>query len=100
MVWLGRHRRWLAWLAPLGQAIEEGDDPAQTLEVEQVLGCPWGGTLRRGSEIGAAQGDGGVAPVGEDDDQVGIVASAPANDLDPLPAERMMGMGDGDKSPR
>ena len=84
----------------MGQAIEQEEDAAQTIEVEQVLGGDWGGTLRRWSEIGAAQGDGGVAPVGEDDDQVGIVASAQANDLDPLPPERMMGMGDGDKSPR
>ena len=41
-----------------------------------------------------------MAAVGEDDDQVGIVAAAKANDLDPLPPERMMGMGDGDESQR
>jgi hypothetical protein len=84
----------------LDQAIEQEDDPAQTIEVEQVLGGPRGWTLRGRGEIGAAQGDGGVAAVGEDDDQVRIVASAKADDLDPLPPERMMGMGDGHECQR
>jgi hypothetical protein len=84
----------------LDQAIEPVDDPAQTIEVEQVLGRHGGRILRRWSIIGATQSDGGVAPVGEHDNQVRIVASAKANNLDPLPPERMMGMGDGDKSQR
>ena len=65
-----------------------------------MLGRHGGRILGRWSIIGATQGDGGMASVGEHDDQVRIVASAKANDLDPLPPERMMGMGDGDKSQR
>jgi len=41
-----------------------------------------------------------VAPVGEHDNQVGIVPSAQANDLDAMTAEGMMRMGDGDESRR
>jgi hypothetical protein len=84
----------------LGQAIEQLDDPTQTLEVEQVLGSPGGRTLQRRSGVGAAQGDGGVAPVGEPDDEIGISPSAEANDLDALAAEGVVRMGDGDESRR
>jgi hypothetical protein len=84
----------------LGQTIEQSDDPTQTLEVEPVLGCDGGRTLERWSVVGAAQGDGGVAPVREHDDQVRIVPSAKANDLDALTPKGMMRMGDGDQSRR
>jgi len=84
----------------LGQTIEQPDDLTQTIEVEQVLGSQGGRTFQRRSVIGAAQGDGGVAPVGEHDNQVRIVPSAKANDLDTLTPKGMMGMGDGDESRR
>jgi len=76
------------------------DDPAQPIEVEQVRG-PWlRGEIRRGGVVGAAQGDGGVAPVWEPDDEIGIIPSAKANDLDALTAQGMMRMGDCDESRR
>ena len=68
----------------LGQAIEELDDPTQTLEVEPVLGSRGGRTFPRRGVVSAAQGDGDVAPVGEDDNQVRIGPSAKANDLNAL----------------
>ena len=83
-----------------GQTIQKLDDPAQPSEVEQVLGPGLRGEIRRGGVVGAAQGDGGVAPVREPDDEVGIFPAAKANDLDPLTAQGMMGMSDGDESPR
>jgi hypothetical protein len=81
----------------LGQTIEQPDDLTQTIEVEQVLGCHGGRTFQRRSVVGAAQGDGGVAPVGEHDNQVRIVPSAKANDLDALTPKGMIRMGDGDE---
>jgi hypothetical protein len=41
-----------------------------------------------------------VASIRELDDEVGIVSSAQANDLDELTAEGMMRMRDGDESRR
>jgi hypothetical protein len=41
-----------------------------------------------------------MSSLGEPDDEVGITAAAQAHDLDALTPERMMGMGDGDKSQR
>jgi hypothetical protein len=84
----------------LGQTIEQLDDLTQTIEVEQVLGSLGGRTFPKRSVVGAAEGDGGVAPVGEHDNQVRIVPAAKANDLDTLAPKRMMGMGDGDESRR
>ena len=54
----------------------------------------------RSEIIGAAQRDGGMPPVGESDDEIRIDSPAETDDLDPLSAERMMGMGDGDESRR
>ena len=48
--------------------------------------------------VGAAQGDGGVAPVRGHDDEIRIVPSANSNDLDTLAPKGMMRMGDGHKS--
>ena len=82
----------------LGQTIEQLDDPTQAIEVEQVLGRHCGRTFESWSVVGAAQGDGGVTPVGEHDDKVRIVPAAKTNDLDALAPKGMMRMGDGDKS--
>jgi hypothetical protein len=76
------------------------DDLAQAREVEQVLGSRPGRVGWRGRAVGAAQSDGGVASVGQPDDEVRIGSSAPANDLDALAAEGVVGMGDGDESRR
>ena len=56
--------------------------------------------LGRGGIVGAAHGDGGMVPVRESDDEIRIEPSAEPDDLDPLSAERMMRMGDGDESQR
>jgi hypothetical protein len=65
-----------------------------------VLGSHCGRTLERRSVVGAAQGNGSMAPVGEHDDQVRIISAANSDDFDALAAKRMMRMGDGDKSRR
>src|SRR5262249_37894047 len=78
-----------------GDLIEEPDDLTQPVEVEEVLGCRRRGVVGRGGVVGAAQGDGGVAPVGEADNQVRILPSTKANDRDALAAKGMMRMGDG-----
>ena len=56
--------------------------------------------LGRRGIVRAAHGDGGMVPVRESDDEIGIEPSAETDDLDPLSAERMMRMGDGDESRR
>jgi len=84
----------------LDQPIEQLDNSTQTIEVEQMLGGRGGRTLDGWRVIGAAQGDGGVAPVGEHDNQVRVAASAKANDLHPMTPKGMMGMGDGNESRR
>ena len=54
----------------------------------------------RGGPVGAAHGDGGMVPVRESDDEIGIEAAAKQDDLDLLSAEWVMRMGDGDESQR
>ena len=83
-----------------GDAIEHLEDLTQAVEIEEVIRPRWQILLRRSQIIGAAHGDGGMAPVGESDDEIGIVSTPKADDLDLLAAERMMRMGDGDESRR
>ena len=61
-----------------------------------------GGQARMSSVlVGVAEGDGGMAAVRQaDDDDVGILAVADADDRQLLPPEGMMGMGDGHESRR
>jgi hypothetical protein len=81
-------------------AIEEEADLAEPVEIQEVirpgrgLAPGWGGIVR------AAHGDGGMVPVRESDDEIGIEPSAEPDDLDLLSAERVMRMGDGDESRR
>jgi hypothetical protein len=82
------------------QAIEELEDVAEAVEIQEVLRSRWGILLGRGEIIGAAQGDGGMAAIGESDDEIRIGSAAESDDLDALAAERMMRMGDGDESRR
>ena len=79
------------------EAIEHLEDLTEAVEIEEVIGPRRQLILRRREIIGAAQGDGGMPPVGESDDQIRINSPAEPNDLDPLSAERMMRMGDGDE---
>jgi hypothetical protein len=76
------------------------NDATQPIEIEQVLGCHSWRTLGRRTVVGAAQGDGGVTPVGENDDKVRIVSSTNSNNFDTLATKGMMRMGDSDKSRR
>ena len=82
----------------VSQAIEELEDLTKAVEIEEVIRPRRGIALGWGGIVGAAQGDGGMPPVRESDDEIRINSPAEPDDLDPLSAERMMGMGDGDES--
>ena len=91
---------WPAHAGRLEDAIEELEDLTEAVEIQEVI-RPWREiALGRGEIVGAAQGDGGMPPVRESDDEIRIDSAAEPDDLDPLSAERMMGMGDGDESRR
>jgi hypothetical protein len=82
------------------ETIEEPTGVTESVEIEEVIG-PWRGlAVGRGRRISAAHGDGGMVPVRESDDEIGIEPSADPDDLDLLSAERVMGMGDGNESRR
>jgi hypothetical protein len=81
-------------------AIEELEDSAEAVEIQEVIRLWREIALGRGEEIGAAQGDGGMPSVREADDEIRVVSAAKPDDLDPLSAERMMRMSDGDESRR
>lgn len=81
-------------------AIEEGADLTEPIEIEEVLRSGQGVILGRGGVVRAAHGDGGMVPVRESDDEIRIEPSAELDDLDLLSAERVMRMGDGDESRR
>ncbi|CAN5702034.1 hypothetical protein BH23PLA1_BH23PLA1_31630 [soil metagenome] len=72
----------------------------EPVEIEEVFGPGWSLALGRGGIVGAAHGDGGMVPVRESDDEIGVEPSADSDDFDPLSAERVMGMGDRDESRR
>jgi hypothetical protein len=80
--------------------IEELDDGPKPLESQEVLGRRWGWDGGGQAVVGAAQGNGGVAPVREPDDEVGVGPPAQANDLDALTAEGVMRVGNRDESRR
>jgi hypothetical protein len=78
-------------------AIEEQAGLAEPVEIEEMI-RPWRSlAVEREGPVGAAHGDGGMVPIRESDDEIGIEASADLDDLDLLSAERVMGMGDGDE---
>ena len=81
-------------------AIEEQAGVTEPVEIQEVIRAGWDLALRRGGIVGAAHGDGGMVPVRESDDEIGIEPPAELDDLDLLSAERVMGMGDGDESRR
>jgi hypothetical protein len=78
--------------------IEELNDRPEAAEVEQVLGRGPGWILGGREVVGAAHRDGGVSPVRETDDEIGVDSSARANDLNALTTEGVVRMGDGDGS--
>jgi hypothetical protein len=89
-----RHR------AVSSDAIEELEDSTEAVEIQEVIRRRREIALGRGEIIGTAQGDGGMPAVRETDDEIRIVSAAKPDDLDPLAAQRMMRMGDGDESRR
>ena len=81
-------------------AIEELEDLAEAVEIQEVIRLWREIALGRGEIIGAAQGDGGMPSIRKADDEIRVVSAAKPDDLDPLATKRMMGMGDGDESRR
>ena len=77
-----------------GHPIEDGEDPTQALEVEQVIGERRGIVAGLGIRVGTAASDGEVAAVSSPDEEVGIDARSAPDDLDALATEGMAGMGD------
>jgi hypothetical protein len=81
-------------------AVEEQTDLTESLEIQEVF-RPWRDfAFGRGGIVGAAHGDGGMVPVRESHDEIGVEPSAELDDLDFLSAEWVMRMGDGDESQR
>jgi hypothetical protein len=81
-------------------AIEEQAGLTESVAIQEVIRPGRGLAVGRGGRVSAAHGDGGMVPVRESDDEIGIEASADLDDLDLLSAERVMGMGDGYESRR
>jgi hypothetical protein len=81
-------------------AVEEEADLTESVEIQEILWRGRGLVLGRRGVVRAAHGDGGMVAVRESDDEIRIEPSAELNNLDPLSAERVMRMGDGDKSQR
>ena len=65
-----------------------------------MLGRGPGWILGGREVVGAAHRNGGVSPVRETDDEIGVDSPAQANDLNALTAEGVVRMGDGDRSRR
>jgi len=80
--------------------IEELEHQAEAAEIQEVIRRRREIPLVRSEIIGAAQANGGVPSIRESDDEIRINSPAEPDDLDPLSAERMVGMGDGDESRR
>ncbi|SIO10866.1 hypothetical protein SAMN05444166_2491 [Singulisphaera sp. GP187] len=79
-------------------AIEKQAGLAESVEIEKMIRPGRGPALRRRGVVRAAHGDGGMVPVRKSDDEIRIDPSAELDDLDLLPMERVMRMGDGDES--
>ena len=88
------------WPTLSSDAIEHLEDVAEAVEVEEVIGPQWPLILKRSEIVGVAEGQSDMPPVGESDDELRSRSPPQADDLDLLAAERMMGMGDGDRSRR
>jgi hypothetical protein len=82
------------------EAIEEEADLTESVEIQEVIRPGQGLAVGRGGIVRAAHGDGGMVPVRESDNEIGIEPSSEQDDLDLLSAERVMRMGDGDESQR
>ncbi len=80
---------------------EELSYSAQAVEVEK-RGSGVGREERRRTSriVGSVESNGSVAAVGQADDNSGLSTASDSHDGQSLPAERVMGMGDGDPSRR
>ena len=100
---IGRGRRGAVPLARRSRAvprdaIEELKDLTEAVEIQEMI-RRWSETaLGRNEIVSAAQRDGGMPPVWESDDDIGINSPAEPDDLDPLSAKWVMGMRDGYES--
>ena len=81
-------------------AIEEQAGLAESVDIQEVIRPGRGLAVGRGGIVSAAHGDGGMVPVRESDDEIGVEPAADLDDLDLLSAERVMRMRDGDESRR
>jgi hypothetical protein len=81
-------------------AVEEQAELTEPVEIQEVIRPRRGLAFGRRGVVRAAHGDGGMVPVRESDDEIGVEPSAEQDDLDLLSAERVMRMGDGDESQR
>jgi hypothetical protein len=81
-------------------AVEEEKDLTEPVEIQEMLWPGRGLVLGRRGVVRATHGDGGMVAVRESDDEIRIEPSAELDNFDPLPTERVMRMGDGDKSQR
>jgi hypothetical protein len=80
--------------------VEEQTDSTKPVEVQEVIRPRRGLAFGRGGIVRAAHGDGGMVPIRESDDEIGVESSTELDDLDLLSAERVKRMGDGDESQR
>ena len=85
-------------MRPAGLGIEPLDQLAQSGQRQQRDRFGVSRRLGRAGIIGPAHRHRTVHAVGQTHDEVGIGAVADAQDLDPLPIQRVVGMGDGDRS--
>src|SRR4051795_12607653 len=81
-------------------AVEEQADLTEPVEIQEVIRSGRGLAFGRRAIVRAAHGNGGMVPVRESDDEIGVDPSADSDDLGRLSAERVMRMGDGDESQR
>ena len=81
----------------LAAALHAPYDLAQPFEREQRRGLPWRGSRWCARIIGGTHGECCMGSIGELDDQVWINTVSDPDSLDPLAAQRVMGMGDCDE---
>jgi hypothetical protein len=71
------------------------NQPIEGEQMRRARGLPERGQTR---VVGAAHGDRGVRAIREPYDEIRVSPSSDADDLNPLAAERVVGMGDGHES--
>jgi hypothetical protein len=78
--------------------LDEVDELTEAVDIQQVgRAGPWG-LLREAGVVGRTHRDGRVLAVRQADDQIRVNPLANPDNRDSLPAERVMGMGNGHPS--